>query len=184
MVSCTVPSGESPYFLVDSHLRTQQSKPPRRSSKGNFFVRVRFGGVPSPVEVVVQVRFCCLLSWKTNTGNTGPNSTRDTVLMFGKGMRTATFQFSEVWRLIGWPGPLLNCLSRTNPYQTSHSLNASPLSLNNPHFHRKVLRRIPSEKSSPIVCVCSAGHDTPTQAKASKVRHAFVRPLPSRQWMK
>ena len=35
------------------------------------FVRVRFVGVPSTVEDVVRVRFCCLLSWKSNTGNTG-----------------------------------------------------------------------------------------------------------------
>ena len=31
---------------------------PQSSSKGNFFVRVRFGGVPSTVEEVVRVRFC------------------------------------------------------------------------------------------------------------------------------
>ena len=57
---------------MDSQLRTQRRKqPPQSFSKGNFFVRVRFGGVPSTVEEVVRVRFCCLLSWKTNTGNTG-----------------------------------------------------------------------------------------------------------------
>ena len=56
---------------VDSHLRTQLTKQlSQSSSKGNFFVRVRFRGVPSTVEEV-RVLFCCLLSWKTNTGNTG-----------------------------------------------------------------------------------------------------------------
>ena len=59
-------------YSVDSQLRTQLTmQPPQSSSKGNFIVRVRFGGVPSTVEEVVRVRFCCLLSWKTNTGNTG-----------------------------------------------------------------------------------------------------------------
>ena len=61
-----------PQLSVDSQLRTQLTKqPPQSSSKENFFVRVRFGGVPSTVEEVVRVRLCCLLSWKTNTGNTG-----------------------------------------------------------------------------------------------------------------
>ena len=41
------------------------------SSKGPLLVRVRFGEVPSTVEEVIRVRFCCLLSRKTNTGNTG-----------------------------------------------------------------------------------------------------------------
>ena len=50
---------------------TEKAKPPQSSSKGNFFVRVRFGEVSSTVEEVVRVRFCCLLSWKTKTGNTG-----------------------------------------------------------------------------------------------------------------
>ena len=51
------------HFSVDSKLRTQLTKqPPQSSSKGNFFVRVWFGGVPSTVEEVVRVRFCCLLS--------------------------------------------------------------------------------------------------------------------------
>ena len=59
-------------FSVGSQLRTQLRKqPPQSSSKGNFFVRVRFQGVPSTVEEVVRVRFCCLLCWKTNMGNTG-----------------------------------------------------------------------------------------------------------------
>ena len=36
---------------MDSQLRAQLRKqPPQSSSKGNFFVRVRFGGVPSTVE--------------------------------------------------------------------------------------------------------------------------------------
>ena len=49
--------------LVPSHLGTQLTRqPPQSSSKGSFFVRVRFGGVPSTVEEVVRVRFCCLLS--------------------------------------------------------------------------------------------------------------------------
>ena len=59
-------------FSVDSYLKTQRTRqPPQSSSKRNLFVRVRFGGVPSTVEEVVQVRFCCLLGWKTNTVNTG-----------------------------------------------------------------------------------------------------------------
>ena len=59
-------------FSVDFQLRTLQTKqPPQSSSKRNFFVRVRFGGVPSTVEKVVRVLFCCLFSWKTNAGNTG-----------------------------------------------------------------------------------------------------------------
>ena len=33
-------------------------QPSQSSSQGNFFVRVRFGGVPSTVEKVVRVRFC------------------------------------------------------------------------------------------------------------------------------
>ena len=41
------------------------------SSKGKAVVRVRFGGVPSTVEEVVRVQFCCLLRWKNNMGNTG-----------------------------------------------------------------------------------------------------------------
>ena len=58
-------------FSVDSQLRTQLTKqPPQSSSKGNFFVRVLFGGLPSTVEEVVRVRFCCLPSWETNTRNT------------------------------------------------------------------------------------------------------------------
>ena len=44
---------------------------PQSSSKGNLFVRVRFGEAPSTVEDVDRVRCCCLLSWKTNTGNAG-----------------------------------------------------------------------------------------------------------------
>ena len=44
---------------------------PKSSSKGNLFVRVRLGGVPSTVEEVVRVWLLCLLSWKTNTGSTG-----------------------------------------------------------------------------------------------------------------
>ena len=75
-------------FSVGSQLGTQlRSKPPQSSSEGTFFVRIRFGGVPSTVEEVVRVRFCCLLSWKTNTGNTGrtvlghrPNKVRSSVL--------------------------------------------------------------------------------------------------------
>ena len=60
-VSCTVPSGESPSFRSKS--RTQLTKrPPRSSSRENFFVRVLFGGVPSTAEEVVRVRLCCLLS--------------------------------------------------------------------------------------------------------------------------
>ena len=61
-----------PQFWVDSQLRTQLTKqPPQSSIKGNFYVRVRFRGVSSTVEEVVRVRFRCLLSWKTNRGNTG-----------------------------------------------------------------------------------------------------------------
>ena len=54
------------------HLGTQLTRqPPPSSCKGNLFVRVRFGGVLNTVEEVVQVRICCLLSWKTSMGNTG-----------------------------------------------------------------------------------------------------------------
>ena len=73
-VSCTIPSDESLKFSMDSLLRTQLTKqPPQSYCKGTFFVRVRFGGFPGmvTVEEVVRVRFCCLLCWKTNTGNTG-----------------------------------------------------------------------------------------------------------------
>ena len=48
-------------------------------------------------------------------------------LIFGKGMRTATFPFSEFGRSLNGPGFSLNCLSCRNPYQTPLSLNASPL---------------------------------------------------------
>ena len=62
-VLCTVPCCESVNFSVDFQLGAQLSRqPPQSSSKGNLFVRVRFGGVPSTVEEVVRVRFCCLLS--------------------------------------------------------------------------------------------------------------------------
>ena len=50
------------FFLVDSQLRTQLRKqPPQSSSQGNCFIRVRFGGVPSTVEVI-RLWFCCLLA--------------------------------------------------------------------------------------------------------------------------
>ena len=66
-VLCTVPSCESVNFqwIPSWELNWEGS------SKGNLFVRVRLGGVPSMVEELVWVRLCCLLSSKTNTGNTG-----------------------------------------------------------------------------------------------------------------
>ena len=63
-VLCTVPSCEAVKISVDSQLEsfTQlRRQPAQSSSKFNLFVRVRFGGVPSTVEEVVRVRFCCLL---------------------------------------------------------------------------------------------------------------------------
>ena len=45
-------------FPVESP--TYKATASKRSSKGNFFVRVRFEGVPSTVEEVVRVRFCSL----------------------------------------------------------------------------------------------------------------------------
>ena len=85
-------------FFVDSQLRTQRRKQPHQSSsKGNFFARVRFGGVLSTVEEVVRVPFCCLLSWKTNTGNTGR-----TVLGHRPSPKVS---HKRVFTLIGWqPG--------------------------------------------------------------------------------
>ena len=41
---------------------TKKANGLKGSSKGNFFVQVRFGEVSSTVEEVVRVRFCCLLS--------------------------------------------------------------------------------------------------------------------------
>ena len=52
-------------YSVNGHFNRNQSltkQPPQSSSKGSVFVRIRFGGVPSAVEEVVRVRFCCLLS--------------------------------------------------------------------------------------------------------------------------
>ena len=61
-----------PVYYTPISVHPKLTKPlPQSSSKGIFFVRVRFGGVPSTVEEVVWVRFCCLPSWKTNMGNTG-----------------------------------------------------------------------------------------------------------------
>ena len=80
-------------FAVDSQLRTQLAKQLRWSSSkiqgGNFFVQVRFRGVPGTVEEVVRVRCCCLLCWKTNTENTS-----QTVL----GHRP-----NLAWKIQAWP---------------------------------------------------------------------------------
>ena len=57
-------------ILADSQLRTRLTKQlPQSSSKGNFFVRVWFGGVLSKVGRLSEW-LCFLLNWKTNMGNT------------------------------------------------------------------------------------------------------------------
>ena len=75
-------------FSVDSQLlRTQPTKqPPQSSSKGNLFVRVRFGGVPSTVEEVVRVRLCCSVAYliERPTRETRAEQYSDTVLMLGR----------------------------------------------------------------------------------------------------
>ena len=68
---CTVLSCESTNLRWIPMDHFWQSNRLKALSKGNLFVRVRFGGVLSIVVQVAQVRFCCLLSWKTYTGNTG-----------------------------------------------------------------------------------------------------------------
>ena len=48
---------------MDSNLGTQLTRQlPQSFSKGDFFIRVRFGGVLSTVEEAVRVRFCPFLS--------------------------------------------------------------------------------------------------------------------------
>ena len=85
-------------FSVDSQLRTQLTKqPPQSSYKGNFFVRIRFGGVPSTVEKAVRVRFCCSLTWKTNTGNTG-----GTVLGQRPNVRQLPWSDDHLWWCNDW----------------------------------------------------------------------------------
>ena len=94
-VPCTAPSGESPNFRsVDSRLRAQLTKqPPQSSSKGNFFVRVRFGRVPSTVEEVLRVRFCCFSWLKDQHGKHGLNSTHsDTVRLWASENSWWTFR--------------------------------------------------------------------------------------------
>ena len=59
-----------------------------------------------------------------------------TELIFGKGMRTATFQFSESGGSLNGPD-LLNCLSCRHPYQTPHSLNCLPPFNEKPFFSLK-----------------------------------------------
>ena len=108
-VSCTVPTGESLHFRwIPSWEPTKQ--PPQSSSKGNLFVRVRFGGVPSTVEEVVRVRFCCLLSWRP-TRKTQAEQYSDTVLL-------ETRQSNGALRFKGamenrWRFAILSCDFRT-----------------------------------------------------------------------
>ena len=52
--------GVAKYFSRDRNVH-QAKQVHQSSSKGNFFVRVRLRRVPSTVEEVVRVRFCCLL---------------------------------------------------------------------------------------------------------------------------
>ena len=65
------PSGTLEQFSEPNSPNSQSNRLKALLSKGNLPVRVRFGAVLSTIEEVVPVRFCCSLSWKTNTGNTG-----------------------------------------------------------------------------------------------------------------
>ena len=86
-------------------LGTQLTRqPPQSSSKGNLFVRVRLGGVPSTVEKVIRVRFCCLLIVERPTQETQAQQYSDTVLFLrrkpkgdgGKGTGKKSRQFATI----------------------------------------------------------------------------------------
>ena len=53
-----------------------EGKSPKPPLEGDLFVQVWFGVDLGTVEGFVRVWFRCLLSWQTNMGNTGQNSTR------------------------------------------------------------------------------------------------------------
>ena len=97
-----------------------------------------FGGVPSTVEQVVHVRFCCLLPWKAKLGVTSR-----TVL----GDEDSNFSVFRARRFSEWPEPL-HWIVFPVEILTKPLIHwiASPLFTETPFFHWKVLGRIPFPK--------------------------------------
>ena len=102
-------------FFVDSHLGTQLTRqPPRSSSKGNLFVRVRFGGVPSTVEEVVPYgSVACLI--ERPTWDTYADQYLDTVLKQSPRScyKALSSRDEATVSLVGPPFKLSNCQSHS-----------------------------------------------------------------------